>query len=98
MGEERRRTADRARLALDVEQRDVALGRRVELEDARNAKARLELPPHVEAQPVAAGEAELVRALERMRRRLHQIAAQLADILKQRAIPAHHVVPELPRG
>ena len=41
MGEERRRAADGARLALDVEQSDVAFGRGVELEDARNAKAEV---------------------------------------------------------
>src|SRR5438105_13905758 len=98
MRQERRRTADRARLALDVEQRDVAFGRGVELEDARDAEARLELAPHVEAEPVAAGEPQLVRALERMRRGLHEIAAQLADILEQGTVPAHHVVPEFPRG
>ena len=40
----------------------------------------------------------MVRALVRARRRIDEIAAELADILKAGALPAHDVVPELARG
>ena len=61
-------------------------------------KRLLNSRPDVGPQAVAAGEAELVLALLRMRRRVDQIAAELADILEQRAVPAHDVVPEFARG
>ena len=48
--------------------------------------------------PVAADEAQAVRALLRMRRRVDKVAAQLADILHERAVPARDVVPELAGG
>ena len=54
MREERRHAADGAGLALDIVQRDVAFGRRIELKDARYAEARLEFLPDVGAQSVAA--------------------------------------------
>ena len=93
-----RQAADRALLVLEVEQRHVAFGGGVELDDLRNLEAALERPPDLGPQPVAAGEPQPVRALLRMRRRVEQVAAELADILEQRAVPAHDVVPELARG
>ena len=98
MREEPGHAADRAFLAVPVEDRHVAFGRGVELDDPRDPEALLELRPDVGTQAVAAGEAQLVRALLRMRRRVDEIAAELADILQQRALPAHHVVPELAGG
>ncbi len=40
----------------------------------------------------------MVRALFRVRRRVDEIAAELADILEAGALPAHDVVPEIVRG
>src|SRR5262249_49789147 len=79
--------ADRAFLAVEIEHRDIAFGRAVALDDLRNAEAALELRPDLGTQSVAAGEAQFVRALLRMRRRVEQVTAQLADILEQRAVP-----------
>ena len=45
--------------------------------------------------PVAAGEPDPMLALARMRRRLHQIAAELADILEQRAVEARRRRPRI---
>src|SRR3989449_8260355 len=45
MREKRGNAADGARLAFDIEQGDVAFGRRVKLEDPRDAEARLEAVP-----------------------------------------------------
>src|SRR5262249_38917431 len=98
MPEEPRDTADRAFLAIEIEQLHVALGRRVELDDLRNAESLLELVPDIGAQPVAAGEPELVAGLLRMRRRVNEVAAQLADVVEDRAVPSRNIVPELARG
>ena len=87
--------ADRAGLALEIEHQHVAFGRRIEFEDQRDAKARLEFFPDVGTQAVAAGEPQLVFGLVRLRRRIDQIAAQLADILHHRAIVVDDIVPEL---
>src|SRR5439155_1729966 len=54
MRKKRRDTADGARLALDIEQRQVAFGRGVELQNLRNAEPPLEVVPHIRPQPVAA--------------------------------------------
>ena len=98
MREEPRDAADRAGLALEIEHRDVALGRRVELEDVRDPEPLLEMLPHVGPQAVAAGKAQPMRGLARMRRRVHQITAQFADVLEDGAVPARDVVPEFARG
>src|SRR5262249_21757098 len=66
---------DRARLALDVEQREIAFGRGVEFEDAGKRKACLEIFPDIAAQAVAAGEPQAVTILVFRRRRLQEIAA-----------------------
>src|SRR5713226_2579294 len=89
---------DRARLALDIEQRNVAFGRSVEFQDLRDAEPGLELVPYVRLQPVTAAKPDSVLGLARMRRGIHQISAKLADILEQRAVPARHVVPEVTGG
>ncbi|MGY4348186.1 hypothetical protein ACVWXM_004653 [Bradyrhizobium sp. GM7.3] len=49
MRKQRRNAADRAGLALDVEQREIAFRRRVEFEDARNGETRLKIVPDVTA-------------------------------------------------
>ena len=95
MRQQRRNAADRARLALDIVEREIAFGRRVEFQDLRNGKARLERFPDVAAQAVAAGEPQPMAGFEFGRRRLQQIAAEFADILEQRAVPAHDIVPEV---
>ena len=58
-----RKPADGAFLAVEIEQRHVAFGGGVELDDARNAETPLEFRPDVGPQAVAAGEAKMVRAL-----------------------------------
>ena len=65
--QEPRDAANRAGLALEVEHRDVALGRRVELEDVRDPEPLLEMLPHVGPQAVAAGKPQPMRGLARMR-------------------------------
>src|SRR5215467_7186774 len=97
MREERRHPADGADLAVDVVKREVAFRRGVEFEDARDGEALLERLPYVRPQPVAASEAQAMGRLARMRRRVDEIAGELADILHQRAVEPGHVVPELPR-
>ena len=57
--------SDRAFLAVEIEQRDVAFGRGVELDDLRDVEAPLELRPDVGPQAVAAGKPQPVRALVR---------------------------------
>ena len=84
--QEGRDAADRAQLALEVDERRVALGRAVELDDARDAEALLEALPDVRPQAVADAEAQAVLAVARVRRRVQQVAAELADVLEQRAL------------
>ena len=93
-GEERRLPADRADLALDVVERQVAFGGGVELEDLGQAETLGEGAPHVGGKPIAAGEAQPMRLLRRRRRRGDEIAAELADVLKDRAVPARDLAPE----
>src|SRR5262249_46858422 len=97
MREEGRNPSDRARTTLAVVEREIALGRRVVLENLRDAKALLELPPHVRPQTVAAREAQRMSRLLLLRRAGEQIAAQLADVLEQRAALGDHVFPEATR-
>jgi hypothetical protein len=58
----------------------------------------LEFLPDVGAQPVAAAHPQAMRALARIFRRVEEISAQLADILKQRAIAVDDIVPKMLRG
>ncbi len=94
MSEKPGNAADRAFLAVPIEQGHVAFGCGVEFHDFRDRKALLEFRPDIRPQAVAADETELVGALLRVRRRIDEVAAELADILQERALPAHHVVPE----
>ena len=96
--QERRDAADGARLAFGIVEREVAFGRSIEFEDLRNLEAVLERAPDVGPQAVAAGDPDLMLPLIGMRLCLHQVAAELADILKQRAVEALDVVPELTCG
>ena len=98
MREQRRNPADRAGFALDIVEREIAFGRGVEFEDLRYRKARLEGFPDIAAQAVAAGEPEPMARFIFGRRRAQEIAAELADILEQRAVPAHDIVPEFACG
>ena len=98
VGEKRRDAADRAGLPLGVVEREGAFGCRVEFEDGGDREAFLEGLPNVRPQPVAAADPQPMLALSGARRRGQKIAAELADILEQRAIEADDVVPELPGG
>src|SRR4051794_30267597 len=95
MCEQRRHATDRAGLALDIVEREIAFGRRVEFKHLRNPKTRLKIPPYVAPQAVAAGEPQPMRAIKFGRCGLDKITAELADILKQRAVEAHDVAPEM---
>src|SRR5262249_49287694 len=64
MRQERRNAADRADPALDIVEREIAFGRRIEFENTRNCEARLEFLPDVAAQPVAARQPQPVLGLE----------------------------------
>src|SRR5262249_27669561 len=94
MGEPPRQPADRPLPAVQIEQRYVAFGCAIELDDLRDAKSLRKLLPHVETQAIAAGKAQAMGALVGLRWRVEQIAAQLADILKARAVPARDVAPK----
>ena len=55
MRQQRRNPADRPWFALDIVERKIALGRRIEFKDLWNGKARLKRLPDIAAQAVAAG-------------------------------------------
>jgi hypothetical protein len=93
-----REATDGADLAVEVHERDVALGRAVELQDARDAEALLERLPDVGAQTVAGGDPDRVVAVVLARRLVHQVAAELPDVLEGGGIVAAHVVPEVARA
>src|SRR5580704_10657449 len=97
MLQKRRNTANRAGLALDIDQRERALGRRIKFDDMRDVEALLERIPDIGTQAIAEGEPHMMRALVGIFGRLEKIAAELADILKQGAVPANHILPEAPR-
>ena len=94
VGQKGRDAADGAGPALGIVKREVALGGGVELQDAGNGEAVLEGGPDIAAQAVAADHPQAMVALVRARRRRREIAAELADILEERAVPANDVVPE----
>src|SRR5580704_9659191 len=58
MGEERRHAADGADFAFDVVERNIALGRRIELQDPWDGEPVLEFLPNISTQPVAAAQAQ----------------------------------------
>ena len=77
--QEARHPTDRALFAVEVEQRDVAFGRAVELQDVGDLEPALEVGPDIGAQAVAERQAQLVLGLVLVRRAVDQIAAQLAE-------------------
>src|ERR1700722_4260041 len=95
MRQKRRDSADGARLAFDIVEREIALGRRIKLQDLRDRKPRLKFLPDIAAQAVAAGKPQPMLLFEFRYGRFQKIAAELADILEEGAVPAHHVAPEV---
>ena len=89
--------ADRADLAFDVVEPDVALGRGIELEDAQRSKSIQEGLPNVARKPVADRDPGTMRLLGRPDRGDKEIAAELAYVLEGRAFPSHDVGPEVAR-
>src|SRR6202048_182323 len=97
MRQKRRYLADRARASLAVVERKIAFGRRVILENSRDLEAALERLPDLRPQSVSAGDAELMGAFYFLMRRIDEVAAQLADVLEQRAAFIAHVAPKIRR-
>src|SRR5262249_50717395 len=95
MREQWRNAADRADLSLDIVEREITLGRRIEFENPWNRKACLERLPDIAAQAIAARHPQPVLALERGGLCFQEIAAELADILEKGAIEARDVLPEM---
>src|SRR5579884_4216788 len=92
--QKRRYAADRARFVFAVVQGKIGLGRGIEFEVVRYRKPPAELVPHIRPQPVAAAQPKLVCSFLRLRRRVDQIAAELADILEDGSLAGHDIVPE----
>ena len=90
--------ADGADLAVIIDHADIAFGRAVEFHDARNAESA----PGIAARSRDASRCRWrcadVIALVRMRRRVQQIAAKLADILEHGRLIAVAIVPEFGGG
>src|SRR5207248_7589318 len=89
---------DCALLAIEIEQGDVPLRCAVKLDDLGDSEPLFEGPPDLRSQAIAASEPQPMGAFVRRGRRIEEIAAKLADVLKAGAVPAHDVVPELVRG
>src|SRR5208337_3268195 len=87
--------ANRARLSLNVEERNAAFGCCIEFEDPRNPKPLFEFVPNVGRQSVAAGHPDAMANLIRSKTCIQQVATKLADVLKGSAVPANDVIPEL---
>ena len=85
---------DGADLALDIVERDRALGRGVEFEDARHAEAIAEMLPDIGPQAIAGADAQPVPALIRVRWGCGEIAAEFADILEDGAARLGDIAPE----
>ena len=92
-----KRIERRTGLPVRIIEREASLSRRIELENLRDGEAGLKRLPDIAAQPVAAGKAQPVTTFVRVRRRGSEIAAELTDILKQRASALGDVVPEAAR-
>ena len=97
MAQEGLHTANGTGLSFGIEQREAALGRGIEFDDLGNAKAILERLPDVFAQAVAASHADAVLRVRCRGLDVHQIAAEFADVLDLRAVPAPDIGPEAPR-
>ena len=89
--------ADRSDAALAVVEREAALRGRVVLQNLGDAESRLEGLPNLRAQSVAAAQAQRMLRLVGLRRPGEQIAAQLTDVLKERALVGDDILPEAPR-
>src|SRR6185312_965491 len=90
-----RNPANCARLPLAVVERESGFGRRVEFKYPRDTKSLLELLPYVGAEPIAAAESKHVVGFVGMWGAVKKVAAKLADILEQRAVPFDHIAPKL---
>jgi hypothetical protein len=90
-----RRPADRAFPAVEIKDRDVALGRAVELQDLRDAEAAQHHRPDVGPQAVAEGQPELVTTFVLVLGLVGQIAAELADVDEHGGAFVGHLGPEL---
>src|ERR1700723_978715 len=98
MREVTRNVADGAALSLHIEKGNVAFGGGVKLEDLGNAEAVFEGIPNIGSQSIPARQPNPMLRFIRRRRGLQQVPAQFADVLKQRALPANDLVPELTGG
>ena len=58
-------------------------------------EAALELVPHIGPEPIAAAQPKSMLRFPRMWWAVYEIAAKLADILEERAIPLNDIVPEV---
>src|SRR4029453_3182066 len=76
---------------------DVALGRAVHLDDARDAEALLEGDPDVGAQPGARRDAEAGIAVVGGGGLQQRVAAELADVHEGARLMTPHVAEERPR-
>ena len=95
--EVRRDPANRSDLAFDVVEPDVAFRRSIKFENADWSESVENGAPNLLRKPVADREPQPVSLLLRATWRGDKIAAEFADILKRRALPARDVVPEAAR-
>src|SRR5271154_3193669 len=98
MSKESGHPPDGTGLFFAIVQRDVALGRGIELENVRDVETAFKCVPHFELESVAAAQSDFMIGFARMRRAVDQIPAKLADILKNGAFPFGDVIPEPGRG
>ena len=87
-GQIRWRPTNRANLALDIVEPDVAFRRRIEFQDVEGSKSIGKGAPNIGGESVTDREAEPMGLLLWANGRRVQVPAKLADILKRRAIEA----------
>ena len=94
----RRDTADRADLAFDVVEPDIAFRRSIKFEDAeRSESIQISARQTSSESPLPIAIRSLMSLLLGADRRGDEIAAEFADILKRRAFPARDIVPKAAR-